>query len=100
MAELSSSADEIVLTHFIVSDDVERSRRLHAQRLSRRQALRTVAGMVAVITGVLAGSTVALLVAVVTSHSLAAALISGGAVAVGSLLGLMEYQRRAWVLSD
>jgi hypothetical protein len=74
--------------------------RLHAEELSRRQGSRTVAGMVAVITGVLAGATVALLVAVVTSHSLAAALIAGGVVAVGTLLGLMEYQRRTWINSE
>jgi hypothetical protein len=39
-------------------------------------------------------------VAVVTSHSLAAALIAGGVVAVGTVLGLMEYQHRAWMLLD
>src|SRR5271154_437198 len=74
--------------------------RLHAEELSRRQGSRTVAGMVAVITGVLAGATVALLVAVVSSHSLAAALGAGGVVAVGTLLGLMEYQHRAWIHSE
>jgi hypothetical protein len=56
--------------------------------------------MVAVITGLLAGATVALLVAVVTSHSLAGALIAGGIVALVTLLGLMEYQRRAWTHSE
>ncbi len=74
--------------------------RLHAEELSRRQACRTVAGMVAVVTGVLAGATVALLVAVVTSHSLAAALIAGAVVASGTLLGLLEYQRSAWIRSE
>ncbi len=74
--------------------------RLHAEELSRRQGSRTVAGMLAVITGVLAGATVALLVAVVTSHSLAAALVAGGVVAVGTMLGLMEYQHRAWIHSE
>jgi len=56
--------------------------------------------MVAVVTGVLAGATVALLVAVVTSHSLAAALIAGAVVAIGTVFGLMEYQRSAWIRSD
>ena len=74
--------------------------RIHAQALSRRQGYRTVAGMVAVITAVLAGATAALLVAVLTAHSLAGALIAGGILAVGALLGLMEYQRRAWIRSD
>jgi hypothetical protein len=73
--------------------------RIHAQELSRRQGYRTVAGMVAVITAVLAGATVALLVAVLTSHSLAGALTAGGIVAGGTLLGLTEYQRREWIHS-
>jgi threonine/homoserine/homoserine lactone efflux protein len=76
--------------------------RLSARGLSgaRRQGYRTVAGMVAVITAVLAGATIGLLVAVVTSHSLAAALVAGGVLALLSLLGLMEYQRRAWIQSE
>jgi threonine/homoserine/homoserine lactone efflux protein len=75
---------------------------LSARGLSgpRRQGYRTVAGMVAVITAVLAGATLGLLVAVVTSHSLAAALIAGGVLAFLAMLGLMEYQRRAWVQSE
>jgi hypothetical protein len=75
---------------------------LSARGLSgpRRQGYRTVAGMVAVITAVLAGATLGLLVAVVTSHSLAAALIAGGVLALLAMLGLMEYQRRAWVQSE
>ncbi len=56
--------------------------------------------MVAVITAVLAGATVGLLVIVVTSHSLAAALIGGGVLALVTMLGLMEYQRRAWIQSE
>jgi len=68
--------------------------------MSRRQGYRTVAGMVAVITAALAGATVALLVAVLTSHSLARSLIAGGIVALVTLLGLMEYQRRAWIHSE
>jgi threonine/homoserine/homoserine lactone efflux protein len=75
---------------------------LSARGLSgpRRQGYRTVAGMVAVITAVLAGATLGLLVAVVTSHSLPAALIAGGVLAFLAMLGLMEYQRRAWVQSE
>jgi F0F1-type ATP synthase assembly protein I len=59
----------------------------------------SVAGMVAVITAVLAGATLGLL-AVLTSHSLPAGLIAGGVLALLMLLGLMEYQRRAWVQSE
>jgi hypothetical protein len=60
------------------------------------QGYRTVAGMVAVITAVLAGSAVGLLTAIVSGHSLAAALAAGGAAAVAALAALMRYQASAW----
>lgn len=59
------------------------------------QGFRTVAGMVAVITAVLAGSTIGLLAAVASDHSLAAALVPGGLVAAAALTALMRYQRSA-----
>jgi hypothetical protein len=59
-------------------------------------AYRTVAGMVAFITAVLAGSGVGLLAAIVTDHSLAAALATGGTTAVATLAALMRYQASAW----
>jgi hypothetical protein len=62
----------------------------------RWQAYRTVAGMVAVITAVLAGSAVGLLAAIVSAHSLAAALAAGGTAAVVTLAALMRYQVSAW----
>jgi hypothetical protein len=52
--------------------------------------------MVAVITSVLAGSGVGLLAAVVSWHSLVAALLAGGVVAVAALWLLMRYQRSVW----
>jgi hypothetical protein len=72
--------------------------RLQVQGLSGRrwQAYRTVAGMVAVITAVLAGSAVGLLTAIVSAHSLAAALVAGGTAAVVTLAALMLYQGSAW----
>jgi hypothetical protein len=57
----------------------------------------TVAGMVAVITAVLAGSAGGLLAAVVSGHSLVAALVVGVVVAVAALTGLMRYQNSAWI---
>ena len=57
----------------------------------------TAAGMVAVITAVLAGSAGGLLAAVVSGHSLVAALIAGMVVAVAALTGLMRYQNSAWI---
>ena len=58
----------------------------------RRQALRTVAGMVGVITAVLAGSTASLIAIVSSDHSGAAALISGVTVAADVLTALLRAQ--------
>ena len=78
---------------------VPASERLRVQGLPtdrRWQGFRTVAGMVAVITAVLAGSTAGLIAPAVAEHSLAAALIPGAAVALSTLVGLMRFQRSAW----
>jgi hypothetical protein len=76
--------------------------RLHVQGLpsDRWQGYRTVAGMIAVITSVLAGSTAALIAILVSDHSLAAALISGALVALAALIALMRYQDSAWKRGD
>jgi ABC-type uncharacterized transport system permease subunit len=52
--------------------------------------------MVAVITAVLAGSAIGLLVAVVTEHSVASALVAGGVVALAALGATMRRQQAAW----
>src|SRR5262250_1816725 len=57
----------------------------------------TVAGMVSVITAVLAGSAGGLLAAVASGNSLVAALVTGVVVAAAALTGLMRYQNSAWV---
>jgi hypothetical protein len=57
----------------------------------------TVAGMVAVITSVLAGSAGGLLVAVAFGHSLGAALVVGVIVAAAALTALMRYQNSTWI---
>jgi hypothetical protein len=57
----------------------------------------TVAGMVAVITAILAGSAGGLLAAIVSGHSLAAALVAGAVVAIAALTALMRYQNSAWL---
>jgi hypothetical protein len=56
----------------------------------------TIAGMVAVITSVLAGASVALLVAAVADHSLASALAAGGAVTNAAIAAMMRRQYSAW----
>jgi hypothetical protein len=62
------------------------------------QSLRTVAGMVGVITAVLAGATAGLVAIAASSHSLAAALISGVVVALTAMTVLMRFQVRAFRL--
>jgi len=57
----------------------------------------TVAGMVAVITAILAGSAGGLLAAVASGHSLVAALVVGVVVAAAALALLMRYQTSAWI---
>ena len=71
---------------------------LHAGRVpgDRWQGYRTVAGMVAVITAVLAGSTAALAAILIFDHSLSAAVISGAAVAVPVLIAMIRHQDLAW----
>jgi hypothetical protein len=60
------------------------------------QGFVTVAGMVGVITAVLAGSAAGLIAAVAAGHSLVAALAAGAVVAIAALTALMRYQHRAW----
>jgi hypothetical protein len=62
----------------------------------RWQGYRTVAGMVAVITAVLSGSTAALAAILIFDHSLAAAVISGMAVALPAMIAMIRYQDSAW----
>jgi hypothetical protein len=62
----------------------------------RWQGYRTVAGMVAVITAVLAGSTAAVVAILIFDHSLAAAVISGAVVALPTLIAMIRYQDSTW----
>ena len=60
------------------------------------QSLRTVAGMVGVITAVFAGATAGLIAIAASSDSLAAALISSVVVALAAMAVLMRFQVRAY----
>ena len=60
------------------------------------QRFRTVAGMVAVITSVLASSTAGLLAAVSSNRSLLIGFVVGGAVGAAALAAMMRYQHSAW----
>ena len=72
--------------------------RLFTQRVpgDRWQGFHTVAGMVALITAVLAGSSAAVAAILIFDHSLAAAVISGAVVAVPTLIALIRSQDSAW----
>jgi hypothetical protein len=72
--------------------------RLHMGRVpgDRWQGYRTVAGMVAVLTAVLAGSTAALAAILIFDHSLAAAVISGALVAIPVMIALIRHEDSAW----
>jgi hypothetical protein len=60
------------------------------------QGLRTIAGMVGVVTAVLAGSAAGLIAAVAAGHSAVAGFVTGGVAALAVLLVLMRLQDSAW----
>jgi hypothetical protein len=60
------------------------------------QGFRTIAGMVGVVTAILAGSAVGLLTALADGHSGVAGFVAGAIVGVAILAALMEFQREAW----
>ncbi|HET9120582.1 MAG TPA: hypothetical protein VFN72_08610 [Solirubrobacterales bacterium] len=62
----------------------------------RWQGYLTVAGMVAVLTAVLAGSTAALAAILIFDHSLAATVIAGTVVAVPVMVALIRHEESAW----
>jgi hypothetical protein len=72
--------------------------RLLMQRVpgDRWQGLRTVAGMVAVLTAVLTGSAAAVVAILIFDHSLAAAVISGTLVALPTTIVMIRHQNAAW----
>ena len=66
----------------------------------RWQKFLTVAGMVSVVTAVIAGSAVGLLAAVLSGKSLAAALGAGAPVAIATEVALLRAQHKAWRHTD
>jgi len=67
---------------------------------NRWQGWRSIAGMVAVITATLAGSTAALLAAIASNHSLAAAIPAGAAIATATVWMLMRRQTIVWTKAN
>jgi hypothetical protein len=62
----------------------------------RWQGYRTVAGMVAVITAVLAGSSASVAAILTFNHSVAAAVLSGMLVALPTMTAMIRYQDSTW----
>ena len=85
------------LTRYLFSVPPEGRLQMQGLHVSRSQNLLTIAGMVAVITSVLAGSAVAVLAAAVSDHSLFYALVAGVPAGVACLVGLMRAQHRTWM---
>src|SRR3954447_1914026 len=88
------------LDAYLLSVPPERRLNIQGLRGGWWQHFLTVAGMTAVITSVLAGASVGLLVAVVADHSLAGALVGGGAVAAAALGAMTRYQHVAWIRQE
>lgn len=61
-----------------------------------RQGFRTIAGMVSVVTAVLAGAAAGLIAAIADGHSGVAGFVTGAIVGIAVLAVLMEFQREAW----
>jgi hypothetical protein len=77
---------------------VPQARRLNVQGLwtGLWQGFLTVAGMVSVVTSVLAGAAVGLLAAVLSGHSLVVAVCTGVVAGIVVLVALMRYQHLVW----
>jgi hypothetical protein len=84
------------LTPYLLSVPMPQRLTVEGLWAGRWQGFRTVAGMVAVVTAVLAGAAVGQLVAVLSGHSLVAALVAGAVIGLAALVTMMVYQRRAW----
>lgn len=63
------------------------------------QVFRTIAGMIGVVTAVLAGSVAGLLAVLASDHSAVAGFATGGVVGIAVLAVLMRFQYRAWALA-
>jgi len=84
------------ITSYLVS--VPPPQRLSIQGLDTRcwRGSRTIAGMVGVATAVLAGSAAGLIAAVAADHSALAGFVTGGVVALATVVALMRFQSSAW----
>jgi hypothetical protein len=87
------------VTPYLLSLSPEKRLQIEGLWAVRGQEMRTVTGMVGVVTSVLAGAATGLLVAVASGHSLALSLAIAIPVALAILVCLLRYVRRRWRLS-
>jgi hypothetical protein len=85
------------VTPYLLNLSPEKRLQIEGLGAVRGQELRTVTGMVAIVTAVLAGSGAGLLVAVASRHSLALSLAIAIPVALAILVCLLRYVRRRWL---
>ena len=84
------------LTRYLASVPASRRLATHAILSRRWRVFRTAAGMIGLVTAVLAGSTAGLLDALVFGRSITGGFIADGLVTVGVLTAMMWFERRAW----
>lgn len=84
------------LTPYLLSVAPEERLRVQGLGGGQMQAFRTVAGMIAVITAVLAGSGAGVAAELASGRSLAAALVAGAVVGTALLVVLVRNERSTW----
>ena len=84
------------LTPYLLSVAAERRLEVLGLPSLPLQGFFSIASVIAVVTSVLTGTTAGLLAALISNHSLAAALVAGCVSAVGVMAALMRYQYAAW----
>ncbi len=84
------------ITGYLASVPPPRRLAIQGLRAGYWQGFRTIAGMIGVVTSVLAGSAAGLIAAVAAGHSAIAGFVTGGAVALAVLIALVRFQSSAW----
>jgi hypothetical protein len=85
------------LTQYVLRKEPEPQLRALGLSAGRRQRFRTIAGMIAVVTGVLLGASAALVAAVASDYSLVVSVPIGAVLGLGAIVALTQYEQRAWL---
>ncbi len=84
------------LTHYLASVPPSRRLAVLGLRSGCWPAFRTTAGMIGMVTAVLAGSAAGLLATIAAGHSAVAGFVTGSVAGVAALVALMWFQYSAW----